>query len=88
MKKFLWTRIFLDEFDRLAGLTEQDKQILEDRMMKVPMTQTVMKMNISESTYGRRVSEMQQKYDLVQPFSKILPVRIADSETEKYIDTH
>lgn len=42
MKKFLWTRIFLDEFDRLAGLTDRDKKILEDRMMKIPIAWDVL----------------------------------------------
>ena len=87
MKQVPWTRIILDEFTKLAGLTEIEQEIMSDRMSERTATHTCLRLAISESTYARYVRRLKKKYDLVQPHSDKLPPR-RFSAKETYMDTH
>lgn len=75
MAKFTWCRLWLDEFDRLADLTDEERRIIEARMKKWSYAKQSQVFHMSERTIGRRLEEIRKKYDAVQPYSDILPPR-------------
>lgn len=63
MDKSRINRVIVEEFDRLAFLTELEKS-------QYWQTQ---KYNVSQATVTRAVQRLQRKYDAVKGFSAILP---------------
>lgn len=75
MKDILWNKIILDEFIRLALLTDLEEQILRTQIKGWCRTKQSMEFNISIETVDRVLKSIRKKYDSVQPHSEILPLR-------------
>lgn len=75
MKDILWNKIILDEFIRLALLTDLEEQILRTQIKGWSRTKQSREFNISVETVDRTLKTIRKKYDSVQPFSSILPLR-------------
>ena len=69
-------------------LTDQEKKVLKGRIQEHTLVQQADECDCSTATVSRIISKLQQKYDAVQPYSDLLPVRIKDSPTEKWMDEH
>lgn len=87
MKQVLWNRPLLEEFSRLAMLSEEEYMIMEGRLKGETITYMSMKYSMSESKINKMIARLKAKYDSVQPFSDILPPR-KRSAAETYMDTH
>ena len=75
MKDLIWNKIILDEFLRLAFLTETEEKILRTRISGWSRVKQSIEMNLSISSIDSTIRMINQKYDMVQPYSTILPVR-------------
>lgn len=75
MKDIIWNKIILDEFLRLAFLTETEEQILRTRISGWSRVKQSIEMNLSISSIDSTIRMINQKYDMVQPYSTILPIR-------------
>lgn len=75
MKDIIWNKVILDEFLQLAFLTELEEQILRTRIAGWSRVKQSMELHISVSTVDSTIRMIGLKYDMVQPYSKILPVR-------------
>jgi hypothetical protein len=75
MKDIIWNKIILDEFIRLAILTETEEKILRSRIAGWSRVKQAMEYNMSVSTVDCIIKKINQKYDMVQPHSNILPKR-------------
>lgn len=82
-----WNLIILEEFVRLASLTEEEEQIMRTRIRGKTVTQQSMELGMSVSKVNRIIARLKVKYDNVQPYSDILPPR-RFSAKETYMDTH
>lgn len=82
-----WNLIILEEFVRLASLTEEEEQIMRTRIRGKTVTQQSMELGMSVSKVNRIIARLKVKYDNVQPCSDILPPR-RFSAKETYMDTH
>lgn len=75
MNDIIWNKIILNEFIDLACLTETEEKILRTRIDGWSRVQQSMEFNLSVSTVDCIIRTIRQKYDMVQPFSDILPKR-------------
>jgi hypothetical protein len=75
MNDIIWNKIILNEFIDLACLTETEEKILRTRIDGWSRVQQSMAFNLSVSTVDCIIRTIRQKYDMVQPFSDILPKR-------------
>lgn len=75
MKDIIWNKIILDEFLRLAFLTETEEKILRTRIAGWSRVKQSIEMNLSISAIDCIIRMINKKYDMVQPYSSILPVR-------------
>lgn len=75
MRDIIWNNIILDEFIRLAILTETEEKILRTRIAGWSRAKQAMEFNMSISTVDCLIKMINQKYDMVQPYSTILPIR-------------
>lgn len=75
MKDIIWNKIILDEFIKLAILTETEEKILRTRIAGWSRVKQAMELNMSVSTVDCIIKMINQKYDMVQPYSPILPKR-------------
>jgi hypothetical protein len=75
MNDIVWNKIILNEFIDLACLTETEEKILRTRIDGWSRVQQSMAFNLSVSTVDCIIRTIRQKYDMVQPFSDILPKR-------------
>lgn len=75
MKDIIWNNIILDEFLRLAILTEIEEQILRTRIKGWSRVKQSMEFHMSVASVDSVIRMIGIKYDMVQPYSNILPVR-------------
>lgn len=75
MKDIVWNKIILDEFIKLAILTETEEKILRTRIAGWSRARQAMEFNMSISAVDCLIKMINQKYDMVQPYSDILPKR-------------
>ena len=75
MKDIIWNKIILDEFIKLAILTETEEKILRTRIAGWSRVKQSIELNLSISTVDCIIRMINQKYDMVQPYSDILPKR-------------
>jgi hypothetical protein len=75
MKDIIWNKIILDEFLDLAMLTETEERVLRTRIAGWSRVKQSMEMHISVSSIDSIIRVIGQKYDMVQPYSKVLPAR-------------
>lgn len=86
-KQVLWNKPLLDEFCRLAMLSDEERTIMEGRLKGESIVCMSMKYSMSESKINKMIARLKIKYDSVQPYSAILPER-KKSAKEVYMDTH
>ena len=84
-KEVIWTKIILEEFIAIGGLTKDEEMIMRTRCAGWTITQQAMKLNMSKRTVDRLISSCKRKYDVAQKYSCILPPRRV-SDKEKYMD--
>lgn len=75
MKSILWNKIILNEFIDLACLTETEEKILRTRIAGWSRVRQSMEFNMSVSSVDCVIRSINLKYDMVQPYSTILPKR-------------
>lgn len=86
-KQVLWNLVVLEEFIKMANLTDIEEQIMRTRVAGWTRTEQSMKLGLSLSTIDRVIRVLKVKYDNCQPYSAILPPRRTSAE-ELYMDTH
>lgn len=82
MKQVEWNKLLYEEFKSLAFLSDFQLQVMDLHVRRVSDVEISMKLHCSESSVQRAIRECKDKYDAVQPYSDILPVR-KKSKTEK-----
>lgn len=88
MTKIPWTKDSVDFFLSHAHLTKGQRAVFDARRAEMTRIETSMVLHISPRTYDNRVSEIKEKYDLLQAkYPEELPKRYV-SEKEKYMDSH
>ena len=75
MRDVVWNSIILDEFVELACLTEDEEKILRTRAKGWTRQKQAMTFNMSVSAVDRIIRRLHVKYDAVQPYSPLLPLR-------------
>ncbi len=75
MKDIIWNKIILNEFIDLACLTETEEKVLRTRIAGWSRVRQSMEFNMSISAVDCIIRTINLKYDLVQPYSTILPKR-------------
>lgn len=86
-KQVAWNRPLLEEFNRLAMLSEEEYAIMETRLKGWTITKQSVELCMSESKINKMIARLKKKYDSVQPYSDILPPR-KQSAQETYMDNH
>lgn len=87
-KEIVWTRRVTQFFEDAANLSELERQILETRIAGMTRVQQSMYFNLSLRSIDRLISQIKDKYDIVQEEypDQLRPRR--PSEAEKYMDEH
>jgi hypothetical protein len=75
MKDIIWNKVILNEFIDLACLTEIEEKILRTQIAGWSRVRQSMEFNRSISSIDCIIRTIKKKYDSVQPYSAILPVR-------------
>ncbi len=83
-KQVPWNKIIVEEFIKLATLSDDEINILKTRALGWTITKQSMTFGISESTINRIVYRLKLKYDAVQPYSDILPPRKFSADETAY----
>lgn len=86
-RQVLWSKIILEEFIRLAALTDEEEQVMRTRVAGWSISQQSEMLGMSVSSVNRCIRRLKVKYDGVQPYSPLLPPR-KNSASETYMDTH
>lgn len=86
-KQVPWNEVFLSEFIKLGCLTEEEEQIMRTRVQGWTVTKQSMELGMSRSKVNYLIKRLKAKYDSVQPYSELLPLR-KFSAKETYMDTH
>jgi DNA-binding CsgD family transcriptional regulator len=73
MDKSRINRVIVDEFDRLAFLTDLEKSVLVTRAAGKSLKWQEMNLHVSQATISRIVKRIQKKYEAVKEFSAMLP---------------
>ena len=75
MKDIMWDRIMLEEFRKLACITEDEDKILTAWSKGWSIVKMAMTFNIAERTVSRILDSIRAKYDAVEIFTPLLPAR-------------
>lgn len=70
-----WNLINLNEFKRLARLSEIEEAVLDARVDGQSRVQVSQAMNVSVATVDRVIKRLKAKYDAVERYSYILQPR-------------
>lgn len=73
--KIIWNKILLEEFESLALLNETKCQVLEMKIKGYSITKISKQVGLSERSINRIIRTLKEKYNLVEPYSRILPRR-------------
>lgn len=83
MNQIMWNKPRLEEFLRLACLTEIEEHILKLKIAGYSVEQQAELMCMSRSNVNVITRRISDKYDSVQPFSDILPQRNQSARERK-----
>lgn len=86
-RQVIWTSIIIDEFVKLAVLSKEEEQILRTRAAGWTITKQSLTFGMSKSTIDKMIKRLKQKYDMVQPYSPLLPKRKLSAK-ELYMDNN
>lgn len=84
-KQVPWNSVILEEFIRLALLTEDEEKIMRTRIAGWTRTKQSLEFGMSLSSIDRTINTLKHKYDDVQKYSTVLPLR-KRSACELYMD--
>ena len=70
-----WNAHILEEFKRLACLTELETHVINAHVKGYSITKQSHELNISESSIKRIIRRLKVKYDDAQKMSSVLPKR-------------
>lgn len=74
-KDILWDKVMLDDFRRLACLTEDEDKVLTAWAKGWSITKIANKCGMSDRTVSRNLESLREKYDAVCIYSPLLPPR-------------
>ena len=74
-KQVPWNRIILEEFINLSTLTKDEEDVIRTHAAGWSRKEQSIKLGMSISKIDMIIHGLKLKYDSVQPYSKVLPVR-------------
>lgn len=74
-KQVPWNKLILEEFIELALLNSEEEFVIRTRIAGWSIDQQADKLNVSNSSVNRIIRKLKLKYDKVQKYSSILPIR-------------
>lgn len=74
-KQVPWNVVILEEFIKLACLSEEEERLIRLRVSGYSIVEQAFTLGVSRSTINLMTKRLKKKYDLVQPYSAILPKR-------------
>lgn len=83
MNDILWNKIIIDEFIELACLSETEEMILRTWAKGWSITKQSLEFHMCESSVKKIKHRIKIKYDNVQKYSNILPIRCKQNITYK-----
>lgn len=86
--KVQWIKKYFDIFVEEGCLNDFEIEVMKRRVKNMPVSIMADELNCSKSTVERTITKLKVRYDEVQKHHPELPVRIKNSPTEKYMDTH
>ena len=75
MKDIQWNTIMLREFESLACLSDEEKNVLHDWAYGKTVVQTAMRCHMGETKVKDIRKQLRGKYDGVQIYTPLLPER-------------
>lgn len=75
MNDIIWNKVIINEFIELACLSETEEMILRTWAKGWSITKQSMEFHLSESSIKKIRARIKLKYDNVQKYSNILPLR-------------
>ena len=75
MKDIRWNNIMLREFEYLACLSDEEKEVLHDWAHDKSIAQTAMRCHMGDTKIKDIRKAIREKYDAVQIYSPLLPAR-------------
>jgi hypothetical protein len=75
MTDIRWNKIMLREFESLACLTDDEKEVLRDWAHGKSIVSSAMRLHMGETKVKDIRKVLRAKYDDVQPYSPLLPKR-------------
>lgn len=75
MKDIQWNTIMLREFESLACLSDEEKEVLRDWAYGKSIVHTAMRCHMGETKVKDVRKTLRKKYDGVQIYSPLLPKR-------------
>ena len=75
MKDIQWNTIMLREFEYLACLSDEEKEVLHDWAHGKSVVHTAMRCHMGETKVKDIRKTLREKYDAVQIYSPLLPER-------------
>ena len=76
MKDIQWNKIMLREFESLACLSEEEREVLHDLAYGKSVVHTAMRCHMGETKVKDIRKAIREKYDAVQIYTPLLPARI------------
>lgn len=70
-----WNKIMLNEFRKLAILTEDEDKVLSGWSRNKSIVEIALTYGMTERTVSRHLERIRGKYDEVQKFTPLLPAR-------------
>lgn len=86
-KQVIWTKIIVERFVEIGGLTKFEEEILRTRADGWTIIQQSTAFNVSTATVSRTIKILKRKYDEVQKYDVLLPPR-KKSVKELYMDNN
>ena len=75
MKDIQWNTIMLREFESLACLSDEEKEVLRDWAYGKSIVHTAMRCHMGETKVNDIRKTLREKYDAVQIYTPLLPAR-------------
>lgn len=75
MTDIRWNKIMLREFESLACLTDDEKEVLRDWAHGKSIVSSAMRLHMGETKVKDIRKVLRAKYDDVQPYTPLLPKR-------------
>ncbi len=75
MRDILWDKVMLEDFRRLACLTEDEDMVLTGWAKWWSNVKIGMELGMADRTVSRHLESIRRKYDAVQIYSPLLPPR-------------